>query len=83
MLKPVLTMLQLRDSGQLLQIVEGRKEVDWTRNAAFTIFGFAYLGGFQYWLYNVKFTQLCAPLTARVGHKGVAPIKTLLDQGLQ
>eukprot|EP00884_Botryococcus_braunii_P014528 jgi/Botrbrau1/23076/Bobra.0243s0017.1 len=64
------------------KIVEGRKEVDWTRNTAFTLFGFAYLGGFQYWLYNVKFAELCGPLAARVGHTAVAPIKTLLDQGV-
>ena len=32
--------------------VERRKlsEVDWQRNGAFVCFGFAYLGGFQYWL---------------------------------
>ena len=39
-------------------------------------------GGFQYWLYNVKFTQLCAPLTARFGHRGVAPVKVFLDQAI-
>ncbi|KAJ1451277.1 hypothetical protein M885DRAFT_530175 [Pelagophyceae sp. CCMP2097] len=26
------------------------KDVDWNRNAAFAVFGFAYLGAFQYWL---------------------------------
>ena len=32
--------------------VEKKKleEVNWTRNAAFVAFGFAYLGGFQYWI---------------------------------
>ena len=39
-------------------------------------------GGFQYWLYNIKFTKLCAPLTARFGHAAVAPIKVFLDQGI-
>ena len=39
-------------------------------------------GGFQDWLYNIKFSQLCAPLTARFGHAAVAPIKVFLDQGL-
>ena len=29
-----------------------------------------------------QFTRLCAPITARFGHKGVAPLKVLLDQGL-
>jgi hypothetical protein len=35
------------------QIVAERKsldEVDWKRNAIFVVFGFAYLGAFQYWL---------------------------------
>ena len=32
--------------------VERKKldEVNWKRNAAFVAFGFAYLGGFQYWI---------------------------------
>ncbi|KAJ8602093.1 hypothetical protein CTAYLR_001648 [Chrysophaeum taylorii] len=25
-------------------------EIDWRRNASFAVFGFSYLGGFQYWL---------------------------------
>lgn len=32
------------------QVVEKREDFDWTRHAAFCAFGFAYLGGFQYWL---------------------------------
>ena len=28
------------------------KEIDWTRTSVFALFGFAYLGVFQYWLYN-------------------------------
>ncbi len=32
-----------------VQVVEGREDFDWTRHAAFCAFGFAYLGGFQYW----------------------------------
>ena len=34
----------------LQQVVEKREDFDWTRHAAFCAFGFAYLGGFQYWL---------------------------------
>jgi hypothetical protein len=56
-------------------VVEGREEMDWTRHAVFCTFGFAYLGGFQYWLYNVKFAQWCGPITARFGHRGSAPVK--------
>lgn len=64
------------------KVVEGREDFDWTRHAAFCAFGFAYLGGFQYWLYNIKFTQWCGPLTKTFGHKATAPIKTFIDQGL-
>jgi len=64
------------------KVVEGREKMDWTRHAVFCTFGFAYLGGFQYWLYNVKFTQWCGPITARFGHKATAPIKVFIDQAL-
>jgi hypothetical protein len=42
------------------QMVAERKsldEVDWKRNAIFVVFGFAYLGGFQYWLMVNKYRQ--------------------------
>jgi hypothetical protein len=64
------------------KVIEGKKEMDWTRHAVFCTFGFAYLGAFQYYLYNVKFTKWCAPITARFGHKAVAPVKVFIDQGL-
>jgi hypothetical protein len=107
------------------QVFEKREEVDWRRHMVFCTFGICYLGGFQYWLYNIQvrverggeeareefqgisrlgartflvllnlsnpkkslflhtqFTRLCAPITAKFGHKGVAPLKVLLDQGL-
>lgn len=38
--------------------VEGKRspfEIDWKRNAIFVAFGFAYLGGFQYWLLVTKY----------------------------
>lgn len=63
-------------------MVEGREDFDYTRHAAFCAFGFAYLGGFQYWLYNVKFAQWCGPLTRAFGHRATAPIKTFIDQGI-
>ena len=47
-----------------VQVIERREEFDFTRHAAFCAFGFAYLGGFQYWLYNIKFTQVGAALGA-------------------
>jgi hypothetical protein len=33
------------------RFIEGREEVDLRRAGLFTVFGFYYLGGFQYWLY--------------------------------
>ena len=48
----------------LLQVIERREDFDFTRHAAFCAFGFAYLGGFQYWLYNIKFTQVGGVLAA-------------------
>jgi hypothetical protein len=62
------------------KIVEKREEIDWRRNAMFTTFGFFYLGGFQYYLYNIKFAQWCGTITRMSGHLGSAPFKTFLDQ---
>ncbi len=64
------------------KVLEGRDEMDWKRHATFCTFGFLYLGGFQYWLYNVKFTQWCGPITSKFGHKASAPIKTFIDQAI-
>lgn len=64
------------------KVIENRKDIDWTRHAVFCCFGFGYLGAFQYYLYNIKFTQWCGPLTKRFGHKMTAPIKVLIDQGI-
>ena len=38
---------------------EGKKfdEIDWKRNGIFVVFGFAYLGGFQYWIMVTKYRQ--------------------------
>lgn len=35
--------------------------MDWKRHSIFVTFGFLYLGGFQYYLYNVKFSQVGFP----------------------
>ena len=45
----------------MLQVIEGREEMDWKRHSIFVTFGFLYLGGFQYYLYNVKFSQVGFP----------------------
>ena len=44
----------------MVQVVVDRKkwdEMDWKRNGIFVVFGFAYLGGFQYWLMVNKFSK--------------------------
>jgi hypothetical protein len=44
----------------MVQVVtEGKKldEIDWKRNGIFVVFGFTYLGGFQYWLMVNKYRQ--------------------------
>eukprot|EP00543_Licmophora_paradoxa_P015306 CAMPEP_0202461760 /NCGR_PEP_ID=MMETSP1360-20130828/50892_1 /ASSEMBLY_ACC=CAM_ASM_000848 /TAXON_ID=515479 /ORGANISM="Licmophora paradoxa, Strain CCMP2313" /LENGTH=194 /DNA_ID=CAMNT_0049083949 /DNA_START=259 /DNA_END=843 /DNA_ORIENTATION=+ len=40
-------------------LAEGKSfdEIDWKRNGIFVVFGFAYLGGFQYWLMVNKYRQ--------------------------
>jgi hypothetical protein len=44
----------------LTQTVAERKtfdEIDWKRNGIFVVFGFVYLGGFQWWLMVTKYRQ--------------------------
>lgn len=44
----------------VVQVVAERKkfnEIDWKRNGIFVVFGFAYLGGFQWWLMVTKYRQ--------------------------
>ena len=36
---------------------KGPSEIDWKRNASFCLFGFGYLGGFQYWLQVTMFRR--------------------------
>lgn len=64
-------------------MIEKREEVDWRRHSVFIAFGFVYLSGFQYYLYNHLFVKWCAGLTAAVGHRGSAPVKTFIDQAIQ
>lgn len=47
-------------ADMLVQVVAERKsfnEIDWKRNGIFVVFGFAYLGGFQWWLMVTKYRQ--------------------------
>jgi hypothetical protein len=43
----------------IVQKAEGKKDIDWTRNGAFTAFGFAYLGIAQWFIYVTIFTRVC------------------------
>ncbi|GBF93159.1 hypothetical protein Rsub_05890 [Raphidocelis subcapitata] len=66
------------------RVMEGKswEEVDWRRHGLFCTFGFFYLGGFQYYLYNHLFVKWCHGITMTLGHKGSAPIKTFIDQAI-
>eukprot|EP01023_Acetabularia_acetabulum_P009722 TRINITY_DN1439_c0_g2_i2.p1 TRINITY_DN1439_c0_g2~~TRINITY_DN1439_c0_g2_i2.p1 ORF type:complete len:220 (-),score=22.25 TRINITY_DN1439_c0_g2_i2:249-908(-) len=64
------------------KVIEKKETIDWRRNGVFSLFGFLYLGGFQYYLYNHLFTQICGPLRSTFGHIGTSPIKTFLDQAI-
>jgi len=79
----VTTLLKTSAADAFAQkVVEGRRELDLRRHGMFCAFGFFYLGGFQYWLYNHAFVRLCAPLTAAVGHTLSAPVKVFIDQAI-
>jgi len=43
----------------VVQLAEGKDEIDWSRNAVFVAFGFAYLGAFQWFIYVSVFSKLC------------------------
>eukprot|EP00931_Biecheleriopsis_adriatica_P006420 TRINITY_DN107826_c0_g1_i1.p1 TRINITY_DN107826_c0_g1~~TRINITY_DN107826_c0_g1_i1.p1 ORF type:complete len:280 (-),score=44.69 TRINITY_DN107826_c0_g1_i1:35-802(-) len=43
----------------IVQKAEGKSEIDWQRNGAFTLFGFAYLGIAQWFIYVTMFAKLC------------------------
>jgi len=43
----------------LVQGMEGKDEIDWSRNAVFTAFGCFYLGAVQWFIYVTMFAKLC------------------------
>jgi protein Mpv17 len=61
-------------------ILEKRKQVDWRRTGLFASFGLIYNGGFQYYLYVIKFQQWHGTISRFSGPIGAAPAKTFLDQ---
>jgi hypothetical protein len=64
-------------------VVERSETMDWRRNGMFTAFGLVYLGYFQYYLYNVAFLWMCAPITRTFGTLAAAPVMTFIDQCIQ
>ncbi|PNW87251.1 hypothetical protein CHLRE_02g115150v5 [Chlamydomonas reinhardtii] len=82
MLTGVVTTVVKTSAADLFaqKVVEGRDEVDWRRHGMFVMFGFGYLGCWQYYLYNNLFVRWCAPITRAVGHMGSAPVKVFIDQ---
>ena len=58
----------------MAQVVAEKKsfdEIDWKRNGIFVVFGFAYLGGFQYWIMVNKYRQWF-PTMDRFGKLSIA-----------
>ena len=53
------------------KVIEKREEIDWRRTAAFSSFGFLYLGGVQYALYVPIFSRMF-PNAASFAAKTVA-----------
>ncbi|KAG2452896.1 hypothetical protein HYH02_002240 [Chlamydomonas schloesseri] len=82
MLTGVVTTVVKTSAADLFaqKVVEGRDEVDWRRHSMFVMFGFGYLGCWQYYLYNNLFVRWCAPITRAFGHAGSAPVKVFIDQ---
>lgn len=77
------TVLKTSAADAFAQLVmERREQLDLKRHAMFCMFGFAYLGVWQYYLYNVLFVRWCKSITKVVGHVGSAPVKTFLDQAI-
>ena len=62
--------------------VEKKKleEVNWTRNAAFVAFGFAYLGGFQYWLQVNMFRKMFVGMD-KVAEMPLSDLRVLKRRG--
>lgn len=81
----VLTSLVKTSAADIFaqKVVERRENIDWQRNAVYSTFGFAYLGCFQYYLYNIKFAKWCKGIIDNFGRVGMPIIKVGLDQFIQ
>lgn len=55
----IVATLKTSFADLLVQKGEGRDRIDWSRNAVFTAFGFAYLGVAQWFIYVTVFVRLC------------------------
>ena len=56
------------------QVIEKREEVDWRRHMVFCTFGICYLGGFQYWLYNIQVSAGGREAGRGARRKGIPPL---------
>lgn len=64
-------------------IIEDKKELDWKRLGLFTTFGFAYLGGWQYFLFNKAFVRCEKYMSIRKYSRGTtSTVLTFLDLGI-
>eukprot|EP00976_Prorocentrum_cordatum_P082914 1185030-Prorocentrum_minimum.AAC.5 len=70
-----------------LKVVERKDDIDWKRNATFTTFGFVYLGGIQYSIYNTLFPKLvCNPAKhafKTYGRQVAVAAQVFVDQAIQ
>ncbi len=62
--------------------LEGRADIDARRTGLFTVFGFWYLGGFQYWLYVQVFSSWF-PAAARFGEHATLAARLRDHAGLK
>lgn len=64
-------------------IIEDKNDIDLKRLGLFTTFGFVYLGGWQYFLFNKAFVRCEQHMTARKYGRGTsAAVLTFLDLGV-
>lgn len=79
----VTTVLKTSAADAFAQlVVEGKNEIDIKRNSMFSMFGFAYLGVWQYQLYAKLFPAWTPFIAASFGKRMIAPILTFIDQAI-
>eukprot|EP00798_Chlamydomonas_sp_ICE-L_P016038 gene16038-22176_t len=77
----VTTVLKTSAADAFTQkFIEGKEQMNYKRNLVFTSFGFAYLGIWQFHLYNKIFVSWTPTLTSYVGRNGASAVLTFFDQ---